>query len=278
MRFPLAAISIGVTLLVFGQLSGFWMLSSNAGTAAAVGAQSHFKALIPPQSMDILNVIQTAQGLNYWIRIQTATDVTYLKGQAPCPACDPSQEALFFTPPQLYVDGLNFWLRIDDPNWRLNLRPAHEVPSAYELIVSPKVPKSELSSEDLSEIVSTFRAFGVLPVQTESLKFESFIPPSKPEPPQGVRLDSVLYGLMLAPDWVDYANVNAIDLSGLRAVVIVELSSPEAELPAGLNLVIAARNGGLVRAQALIHRLADLARDPQVTFVRLPSRPQPPSL
>ena len=82
---------------------------------------------------------------------------------------------------------------------------------------------------------------------------------------------------MFAPDWVDYASTNGIDLSGLRAVVIVELRSPEAELPDGLNLVVEARNGGLVRAEALIHRLADLARDPQVAFVRLPSRPQPPS-
>ncbi len=269
-------IGLGATLLVLSTLIGFWMNTSSTG--AAVGAQSPFRALLPPPQNDILSVIQAAQGLDYWIRIQTGRDVTYLKGLLPCTSCSPLQEEQFFTPPQLHVDGQNFWIRLDEPNWRLNLRPSPDVPMGYELIVSPNVPKSELSSEDVSEILSTFSPLGVLPTQTGSLKFEPLIPSSKAAPPEGVRLDSVLYGLMLAPDWKDYASTNQIELSGLRAVVIVELNSPDAELPEGLNLVIESRSGGLVRAQALIHRLADLARDPAVTFVRLPSRPQPPSL
>jgi hypothetical protein len=275
MRAHLAILWIGVSLLVFSQLAGFWAGTNSPGAAAFVDAQRHFRALLPPQATDILHVIQTAQERDYWIRIQTGLDVTYLKGQASCTACDPAQEAQFFTPPQLYVDGLNFWVRTDEENWRMNLRPAYSMPMAYEVIVSPKLPRTEISPADLDQIASRLRSFGLN--QTASLSFEPLIPIDKPEPPEGARIDSVLYGLLLAPDWKDYASANGIDLSGLRARVIVELSSSEAELPDALQLVVEARTGNLVRVQVLIHRLVELARDAAVSFVRLPSRPQPAS-
>ena len=276
MRVHLAALWVGVALLAFSQLFGFMMeTSSAAGSAAVVGAQRHFRAILPPQSTDVLSLIQTAQGLDYWIRIQTGLDVTYLKGVMLCAACNTAQEEQFFTPPQLYVDGQSYWLRMDDLNWRVNLRPSSTVPMSYELIVSPKLSREELTAEDLREIASLLRPFVNTPI--ESLSFEPLLPPSKPEPPEGVKMDSVLYGLTLSPDWKDYATTNGIELSGLRAAVIVELSSADAELSAGLNLVIEAQSSGQLRAQALIHRLADLSRDPAANFVRLPNRPQPPS-
>jgi hypothetical protein len=145
------------------------------------------------------------------------------------------------------------------------------------MIVSPKLPKTELAAEDVEQIVTTLTPFGVLPTQTASLKFELLIPQAKPVPPEDVRLDSVLYGLMLAPDWNDYAREHVLALSGLRVRVLIELATPGAPLPEGLDLVIEGRSTRFVRAQALIHQLAELARDPAVAFVRLPSRPQPPS-
>jgi hypothetical protein len=264
---------IGVTILMIGSLIGLWSGMGGA-EAAIVAAQHHYRAALPPQPVEIIKIIETAQGLDYWIRIQVGQDVTYIKGQTPCTACDPNREEEFFLPPQLHVDGGWFWIRLDEENWRLNLRPSPQ--ASYELIVSPKLPKTTLTTEDVEEIAATLGPFGVLPIQTASLEFEPLIPQSKPIPPEGVRLDSVLYGLMLAPDWKDYAQVRQIELSGLRAVVIIELATPGAQLPEGLDLIIERRSIGLVRAQALIHRLAELARDPAVAFVRLPSRPQPP--
>jgi len=266
------AIGIGAMLIMFSSL---WAEMGASG-AADVQGQRHYRALLAPQPINIIDVIETAQQLDYWIRIQTEQNVTYLKGQTPCSACDPASEEAFFTPPQLYVDGQEFWIRLDEPDFRLNLRPSHEVPASYELIVSPKLPKVELDAEDLSAIGEALGPFGLLPAQTDSLSFEPLIPVAKPAPPEGVRLDSVLYGLMLAPDWTDYAHEREIELSGLRAVVLIELTSADAELPEGLDLVIEARSAQLVRAQALIHRLGELARQPTVAFVRLPSRPQPP--
>lgn len=275
MRVHLAALWIGAMLLFFSQLAGLWTEPSMAESASAVGAQRHFRAILPPQPTDILSVIQTAQGQDYWIRIQTGFDVTYFKGQMFCMACTPAQEDQFFTPPELYVDGQSYWVRLDDSNWRVNLRPSSEAPMNYELIISPKVPKDELNMEDVRDVISMLSPF--VHTQAESLSFEPLLPPTKPEPPEGAHIDSVLYGLTLSPDWKDYANANGIELSGLRTAVIVDLNSADAQLSETLNLVVEARNGSQVRVQAFIHQLVELSRDPAVSFVRSPSRPQPPS-
>jgi hypothetical protein len=193
----------------------------------------------------------------------------------PCSICDPAEEDRFFLPPWLSVDGRWFWLQLDEPGWQLHLRPAAQRPGDYELIVSPKLPKTALTDSDLDQITATLTPFGVLSAQTAPLKPEPYIQPAKPEPPADARIDSVLYGLTLSPDWAAYAAQNGIERSGLRVRVVIELSSPDAALPEALELAIEARSARLVRAQALIHRLVDLARDPAVAFVRLPSRPQP---
>ncbi len=270
------ALWLGMVLLALGSWAAQWAPTASSAGAAIIEAQRHFRALLPPQPVDILNVIWAAQSLDYWIRIQTGLNVVYLKGQRPCTACDPLQEAQFFVPPQLYVDGQHFWIRLDEESWQLALRPARELPTRYELIVSPKLPKTTLNPEDVSAIVATLRPFGVIPSQTESFSLEPLIPPAKPEPPEGVRIDSVLYGLITAPDWKAYALQNGIELSGLRARVLVELEAG-ASLPEGLDLVVEERAAERVRVQALIHRLEELAKDPAVAFVRLPSRPQSPS-
>ncbi len=263
---------IGGLMAVLGLIAGFG--EGAFSFKANVQTQRHYRALLPAPGVSSLQVVQTAQQLDYWIRIQTGLDVMYLKGQTPCSTCEPSQEETFFTPPRLYVDGPWFWIHLDEPDWELHLRPSSQM-SHYELIVSPKLPKTALSDEDLGAIREKLTPFGVLPAGTNGLKLEPYLPSAKPEPPEGARLDSVLYGLALAPDWNRYAREQGIELSGLRARVLIELSAPEAQLPGTLDVQIEAQSGQLVRAQVLIHQLVQLAQDPAVAFVRLPSRPHP---
>ena len=244
------------------------------GGSGIVEAQRHFRALLPSMPINVLEIVRTAQQLGYWIRIQTDTNVTYLHGTTPCSACDPTQEATFFVPPWLTVDRQWFWLYLDEPGWALHLRPSGQQTGSYELIVSPKLPKTELTDEDLGQIQQALAPFGLLP-QTASLTLEPYIVPAKPAPPEGVRLDSVLYGLTLAPDWAAYVREKGIERSGLRVRVVIERNSPGAMPSPALELVVEAQSDRLIRAQALIHRLVELARDPAVAFVRPPSRPQP---
>ncbi len=254
------------------------VVSSGLGTGAWVQAQRHYRALLPAPAVSPLQVVQTAQRLGYWIRVQTGLDVLYLKGQTPCSACDPAQEAAFFEPPRLSVDGPWFWLNLDEPGWALHLRPSPQ-PDAYELIVSPKLPKTVLDEEDVKAVHEALAPFGVLPpdLTPDELgrALAPYVPPAKPAPPEGARLDSGLYGLVLAPDWAQYAQERGIERSGLRVRVLVELTNPDAQLPEALAVEVEARSGALVRAQALIHRLIELARHPSVAFVRLPARPHP---
>lgn len=249
------------------------------GYAAAVGgavveAPRHFRALLPSVPANVVEIVQTAQQLGYWIRIQTDGNVTYLRGTTPCSACDPAQEAAFFAPPWLVVDRQWFWLHLDEPDWALHLRPSGQQTGSYELIVSPKLPKTELTDEDLGRIQQALAPFGLLP-PADPLAPEPYIVPAKPAPPEGVRLDSVLYGLTLAPDWAAYAREKGIERSGLRVRVVIERSAPGAMPSPALELVVEAESERLIRAQALIHRLVELARDPAVGFVRPPTRPQP---
>ena len=244
------------------------------GGGGIVEAQRHFRALLPSVPLNVLEIVRTAQQLGYWIRIQTDENVTYLHGRTPCSACDPSQERTFFAPPWLAVDRQWFWLYLDEPGWVLHLRPSGQQTGSYELIVSPKLPKTELTDEDLGQIRQALAPFGLLS-QTASLTLEPYIVPAKPAPPEDVRLDSVLYGLVLAPDWALYAQEKGLERSGLRVRVVIERASPGAVPSPALELVIEAQSEGLIRAQALIHRLVELARDPAVAFVRPPSRPQP---
>lgn len=272
------SLSIGLIGVLIGALLGVGPTAS-AGHGAAietanVDTERHFRTVVPSPSTDVVNVIQTAQQQGYWIRIQTGQDVTYLQGSQPCPSCDPSQESQFFQPPQLMVDGQQFWIRLDKPQWRVNLRPAPQT-DGYEFIVSPKLPKTSLSDDDLNAILDTLAPFGVLPTQSASLQLETMIPPTKPVPPEGTSIDSVLFGLTQAPDWMDYAREQNIALSGLRAEVIVELTSADASLPDGVDLVATSRTGALVSAQARIGQLVRLASASSVAFLRLPSQPRP---
>ncbi len=272
------SLSIGLIGVLIGALLGLGPTASAhheplIGTAN-VDTDRHFRTVVPTPSTDVVSVIETAQQQGYWIRIQTGEDITYLQGSQPCPSCEPSQESQFFQPPQLIVDGQQFWIRLDEPQWRVNLRPAPQTAS-YEFIVSPKLPKTSLSDNDVNAILDTLKPFGVLPTQSASLQLETMIPPTKPVPPEGARIDSVLYGLTQAPDWTDYAQQQNIELSGLRAQVIVELTSADASLPDGVDLVATSRSGALVSAQARIDQLVRLASASSVAFVRLPSQPRP---
>ncbi|MBI1729688.1 hypothetical protein HY229_01305 [Candidatus Acetothermia bacterium] len=265
-----------LTLLLAAPAVGI-VSDTNGASAALVDSQRHFHATVTLTAVNPLQVISTAQNSDYWIRIQTGTDITYVKGKEPCTQCNPAQESSFFQMPRLYVDGQHFWIQIQVSDMEVHLRPqSASVQLQYELIISPALPKTELSAEDLGKVQDALAPFGFLSTPITALTLEPLITSAKIQPPDGVHIDSVLYGLVSAPDWNDYAQLNGIALSGLRARVLVELAAPDAQLPDSLDLVIESRSDNFVRVQALIYRLAELASQSGVKFVRLPNNPQPP--
>jgi hypothetical protein len=266
----------GLALLLAATTVGI-LINMNGVNAALVDSQRHYHATVTLTAANPLQIISTAQNSDYWIRIQTGTDITYLKGKEPCTQCNPAQESSFFQMPRLYVDGQRFWIQIQVSDMEVHLRPqSASMQLQYELIISPALPKTELSAEDLSKVQDALAPFGFLSMPVTSLTLDPLTTSSKIQPPAGVQIDSVLYGLISAPDWNDYAQLNGITLSGLRARVLIELTSPDIQLPDSLDLVVESRSDNFVRVQAPVYRLAELASQPGVKFVRLPNNPQPP--
>lgn len=271
------ALLTGIALLMLSATTGLYNGFMGANAAAAVDAERHFRAALSLAPASTIQMIQTAQGLDYWVRIQTGLDITYFDGMDPCAECDSSQESLFFVGSRLYVDGNRFWLNYEDAELSVNIRPLTESPLLhYELIVSPILPKTALTEDDISTINGVLSQFGLLGAQVTLTSLENLIPSSKLVPPAEAQIDSVLFNLLAQPDWNGYATLNQIVLSGLRARVLVDLATPDAVLPDDLDLVIETQSTNFARVQVMIHRLTELASNPAVGFVRLPSTPQPP--
>ena len=236
-------------------------------------AGKFYRIVIPSIGSDLEKIIESAKQSGFSVRIAQGTAVKYFLGTQPCPDCTPENEREKLTFPHLFVDGDLLWLRAEGLLSKYNLRPAQT--NSYELIVAPKTTVS--ASAILDEIGLRLTELSILSNPTLPLTIEELtvVPGVKPpKPPEGVRLDSVLYALMLMPDWYEFAPQQKLELWGLRVRVIVELVSPEAQLAPTHNIIIEARSpSGLMRVLVLIHQLARLASDPAVKLVRPPAQP-----
>jgi len=235
-------------------------------------AGHYYKASLPPAAYNLNTIIEQAKSLNFWIRIERET-ITYYKGSELCLTCDPTKEREFFTMPQLYVDGNLFLIRTDGAAYKLIVRPKDEV--SLEIIIAPKQDITAKEAED--SIVAKLLQLGVIcKCKPISLAFEPLVfPQEKLAPPEGVKIDSLLYKLTQAPDWHEFAETNGFELYGLRVKVIIELVSPEEKLQGDYKLIVEATSDSLIRARVLINELVILAKDPAVKFVRLPYKPEP---
>jgi len=238
------------------------------GGSLSLSTESFYKALFPLPQPDIAALAARAEGLGFWIRVEQGSNVAYLHGTELCAACTPEDEESFFGFPQLYLDDGLFLVRLDEEGYRMGIRPSAEVRGAYEVIFRPK---REMSRETIeAEALGWLRRLGI--VQTASLEFIELVPVEKPRPPEGLRLDSLLYALALAPDWHEFARERGLALFGMRIKVIVELYDPQV-VPQGYYLLVEARSQELMRALVPVSELLRLAGDPATEFVRLPYEP-----
>lgn len=232
-----------------------------------------YRVVLSSIESDLAKIIKLAKQAGFSVRIAQGTTVTYFLGTQPCLDCTPENERERLAFPHLFVDGELLWLRAEGLLSRYNLRPSPQ--EGYELIIAPTTTVS--ASAILDEIGLKLTQLAIvsnptLPVTVEELTVVPGVKP--PKPPEGVRLDSVLYALMLMPDWYEFAPQNKLELWGLRVRVIIELVSPEAQLAPTHNIIIEARSpSGLMRVLVPIHQLMRLASDPAVKLVRPPYQP-----
>lgn len=162
----------------------------------------------------------------------------------------------------LYLDGDFFLLGIREGEWITFLRGRAE--SAELMVLGPGTPPT-LSSLALLE------ALGLVPSGLVELSLKE-IPAKAPAPPEGVRLDPILWTLVGHPDWFGFAKEQGIERVGIRVGVVAELAAP---LPAQWETFIKSSTDALAELLLPIPLLPALAQDPAVKIVRPPHLPVP---
>ena len=123
--------------------------------------------------------------------------------------------------------------------------------------------------ESFFELLS---ALGLLP-QGETIELVAKEVPLKlPRPPQGSKLDPVLWALVEHPDWIGFARDYALERVGLRVRVVVEKAG---ELSDQFEPYILSSSDGLAELMVPIPLLPQLGEDPAARAVRPPYVPHP---
>jgi len=113
---------------------------------------------------------------------------------------------------------------------------------------------------------------GLLP-QGETIELEAQDVPLKlPRPPQGSKLDPVLWALVGHPDWIGFARDYGLERVGIRVRVVVE---KEGVLCAAFEPYIVSSSDGLAELLLPIPLLPQLRTDPAARAVRPPYIPHP---
>ena len=186
------------------------------------------------------------------------------------PLTEDPEEALQTAPSLLYVDESWFLLRVTGEDFDYTVRPAGE---GYELVL---VPHRDLpQAETIYAIISSLQEMGIVDSVDMELPRQYAKESEKgPLPPEGVAIDSALYGLSVAADWFAEASRLGIDRVGLRIEVVAE-KLPGGTIPEAFAPFIESESEGLAKLLLPIWQLTELARSSSIGYVRLPYRPQP---
>lgn len=173
-----------------------------------------------------------------------------------------SEETLLSMSSYLYLDGPFFLLGVEQGDGKAFLRGEAGAAALITLGDPAVLPR-------LAELMDRL---GLLPEGTQVELSPVEVSLKLPAPPPGVRLDPVLWGLLISPDWFAFARDYGIERVGLRVRVVAEV---EGMLPEEYEPYIQSSSDGLVELLLPIPLLDDLAQEEAVAKVRLPHKPHP---
>lgn len=260
-RYGAAAV---IVLLVASALGAFGVVA--VAQADLVGTQYYVSPLGEP-AIPLVTLTQRAQSSGYTTILRHGNDVVAFWGTQ---TTDQTEGVLLGASCILYVDGEFILVRVTGPDLDYVVRPGA---TGYELLL---IPHRDLGlGEQLVPVMSELQRLGILGGSV-NLAFTPFpqSPEKTPPPPQGVRLDSLLYGLTLSDDWFSYASRSGLARVGLRVEVVVE-KLPGAAIPETYKPYVTEETEQLAKLLVPIHLLVDLARSPSVSYVRPPYQPVP---
>ena len=254
-------------VLVF-LLAGVLLLGGGpAGAQMDLAATQYYVSSLGEVALPLSTLIQTAQASGFTTIVRSGDVVTGYLGKE---RTDLGEEVLLTTSPLLYVDGDLFVFQVRGPDLDYVVRPAQ---TGYALLLIPQ--RSLASGEVLPSVLRDLRSLGIAGDQA-ALGFTA-VPrglEKAPPPPQGVALDSALYGLTLAEDWFTYAAANGLTRVGLRVEVVAE-KRPGEVFPESFRAYVVSETAELAKLLVPIHRLVELARSAAISYVRPPYQPAP---
>jgi len=184
---------------------------------------------------------------------------------------DESEEILLDADALLYVDHSWFLLQMAGQDLDYVVRPA-EV--GYTLLLSPH--RDLPQGETLLAVLGELQQIGIVGEEVQ-MEWEGAFPKGtdkSPEHPDGVAIDSALYGLTIAEDWFAAAASQDLTRVGLHVEVVAE-KLPGAAIPVAFQANIVSETDELAKLLIPIHRLVELAGSNAVSYVRPPYQPYP---
>ena len=253
-----------VFLLLIALVGGSDLLGSESDLL-----QTHYYMIsIGAVEISIESLIQTAKEGEFAVIVDSDAQTEFYRGSNPT---DESEETLLGADALLYVDHDWFLLRKAGQDFDFVVRPAE---IGYTLLLSPHrdLPQGDTLFAVLGELLQMgvvgeevqMEWGGAFPKETDKL----------PQPPDGVVIDSALYGLMMAEDWFAAAASQGLTRVGLRVEVVAEKLAG-ATIPTTFQDSIVSETEELSKLLVPIHRLAELARSEAVSYVRPPYQPHP---
>jgi hypothetical protein len=234
--------------------------SGMAVSGAQLMQTDYYLIAIGTIDIPIESLIQTAQGKSFSVAGSYGGE----------PLAEESEEALQAMPLLLYVDESWFLLRVSGEDLDYTVRPTGE---GYELVL---VPHKDLPfGETVAAVLFDLQEMGIIGGEVD-MEFTQLVqePEKGPLPPEGVAIDSALYGLSVAADWFTEASRLGIDRAGLRVEVVAE-KLPGGAIPETFTPFIESESGELAKLLLPIWQLTELAQSSSIGYVRPPYRPQP---
>ncbi len=252
----------GERTTVFGVLLlAILMIGSGMAVSGAQLMQTDYYLIaIGTIDIPIESLIQTGQGKGFSVAGSYGGE----------PLTEESEETLQAMPALLYVDESWFLLRVSGEDLDYTVRPTGE---GYELVL---VPHKDLPfGETVTTVLSDLQEMGIVgSVDMEITAQYAQESEKGPLPPEGVAIDSALYGLSVAADWFAEASRLGIDRVSLRVEVVAE-KLPGGTIPEAFTPFIESESGELAKLLLPIWQLTELARSSSIGYVRPPYRPQP---
>ncbi len=258
---------ISAALVVSLMLTGVLFISGVAEDDMFLDTH-YYRIPMGTVALDIPTLIDTARGSGYAVFVRSVEETQAYRGDT---AVDEDEAEMLDERPLLYVDRGLALVSLSGTDYDLTLRPAA---GGYELILAPHrpIPVGATFGSALTQLY----ALGIVgsSVGVEAPEAFERNPIKGPRPPEGVPLDSELYGLVVAEDWFGYASSHQMIRVGLRVEVIAEKLT-DAIIPTEYQGFLLEETEQLARFLVPIHQLVDLASSGAFRLVRTAYEPQP---